>query len=394
MFLKNKLLPANFGNYINPETALLARGPVVDLLSKEDNALLLGCYKSVIPQCVTTIKAEAFLNCGKLEHIAIPNSVCEIENLAFAGCYNLQAFDIPDSVFRAGDILMYCQSLKALRIGRGLTEVRLKLTDYSVFGGPDAYNNLEEIVVSCDNPYYYSDGNCLIEKSTGTIVLGCKNSIIPASAKEIGCEAFSCIKTDEIVIPFGIEVVQYAAFAGSTIRRCILPNSVKIIEDKVFSRCNCLQLVELPESIDFKEYSPYIFHQATVNMLIVPRNSGLYGDIGVNYHAYFKIRYGDIFARESDGTLTPPPYFEKMKETASSIIKSIVQNISLTDVFDEQERDIRKQINNLIKHNYPRYSKMFEVDETFVITQKAYLYILTILNESTCLEDFYKKMNL
>ena len=42
LFLRNKLLPTNMGAYIDPETALLARGPVVDLLSKEDNALLFG----------------------------------------------------------------------------------------------------------------------------------------------------------------------------------------------------------------------------------------------------------------------------------------------------------------------------------------------------------------
>ena len=364
------------------------------LIRKEDNALLLGCYKSVIPQCVTTIKAEAFLNCGRLEHIAIPNSVCEIETLAFAGCYNLQAIDIPDSVLRAGDILMYCQSLKALRIGRGLTEVKFKLTDYSVFGGPDAYNNLEEIVVSCDNPYYYSDGNCLIEKSTGTIVLGCKNSIIPASAKEIGCEAFSCIKTDEIVVPFGIEVIQYAAFAGSTIRRCILPNSVKIIEDKVFSRCNCLELVELPASVNFEDYSPYVFHQATVDMLIVPRDSGIYGDSGVNYHAYFRIHYGDIFARETDGTLTAPPYYDEMKEKATSILQSILETLNPDDSFDEHKKIIRKRVNCLIENNFPRTSSPFETDDKFVITQKAHIHILKVLNDSGCLENFYKKMNL
>lgn len=364
------------------------------LIRKEDNALVLGCHKSIIPQCVTTIKAEAFLNCGKLECLAIPNSICEIEDLAFAGCYNLQTIDIPDSVVKAGDILMYCQSLKSLHIGCGLADIKFKLTDYSVFGGPDAYNNLEEIIVSSENPYYYSAGNCLIEKSTETIVLGCKNSIIPVNVKEIGCEAFSCIKTDEIVIPFGVRVIQYAAFAGSTIKRCILPNTVKVIEDKAFSRCNCLELVELPKSITFEEFPSFIFHQATVDRLIVPRDSGIYGDTGVNYIAHYNIRYGDVFARELDGTLTPPPYYVEMKKKAAIILRRIVNNLKLVNSFNEQKEFIRNEVINLIENNHPKNPYKIEDDKEFIITQKAYIYILKIINKCDSIEDLNLKIKL
>jgi len=48
----------------------------------------------------------------------------------------------------------------------------------SVFYG---CNEVESISVSSGNPTYYSEGNCCIERSTGTLVFGCKNSVIPTS---------------------------------------------------------------------------------------------------------------------------------------------------------------------------------------------------------------------
>ena len=129
-------------------------------------------------------------------------------------------------------------------------------------------------------------------------------------------------------------------------------------------------------------------------MLIVPRDSGIYGDSGVNYHAYFRIHYGDIFARETDGTLTAPPYYDEMKEKATLILQSILEALNPDDSFDKHKKIIRKRVNCLIENNYPRTSSPFETDDKFVITQKAHIHILKVLNDSDCLEDFYKKMNL
>ena len=137
-----------------------------------------------------------------------------------------------------------------------------------------------------------------------------------------------------------------------------------------------------------------IFHQATVDKLIVPRDSGIYGDSGVNYHAYYRMRYGDIFAREADGTLTEPPYYDEMKEKAATILQSVLVDLNLANSFDEQKKIIRKRVSCLIENNYPRTSSPFETDDNFIITQKAHIHIFKVLNESDCLENFYEEMNL
>ena len=51
-------------------------------------------------------------------------------------------------------------------------------------------SGIESIVVNDNNTKYYSSDNCLIERETNTLILGCRNSIIPDSVTKIGNHAF------------------------------------------------------------------------------------------------------------------------------------------------------------------------------------------------------------
>ena len=73
-----------------------------------------------------------------------------------------------------------------------------------------------------------------IDKTTGTLILGCNNSVIPAGIKEIGYGAFDgCSQLQNIVIPDGVERIGDYAF-----RRCdtyiTIPASVKEIGSSAF----------------------------------------------------------------------------------------------------------------------------------------------------------------
>lgn len=79
------------------------------------------------------------------------------------------------------------------------------------------------------NPKYYSAGNCLIEKETKGIILGCKNSIIPETAESIGSRAFAdCTGLTEIIIPDNIVSIGDYAFSGCTgLATAILPYNIE-----------------------------------------------------------------------------------------------------------------------------------------------------------------------
>ena len=74
-----------------------------------------------LPNSVTLIKDNAFVDCFKLTAITIPNSVIEIGDGAFATCTSLTEVSIPDSVTTIGSgAFGGCSKLRSVTIGKGL----------------------------------------------------------------------------------------------------------------------------------------------------------------------------------------------------------------------------------------------------------------------------------
>lgn len=123
---------------------------------------------------ITTIASCAFYNCRNITSVVIPEGVTTIGDSAFSACDNLKEIYIPSTVTRIGTRTF------SLNIG------------------------LEKITVSENNPVFHSDGNCIIETATQTLLSGCNTSVIPTdgSVTAIGDWAFSgCKKLSSIVIP-------------------------------------------------------------------------------------------------------------------------------------------------------------------------------------------------
>lgn len=144
-----------------------------------------GIASITIPYRVTSIGRDAFSNCVSLRDITIENGVTAIGIAAFYCCTNLQGISIPQSVESIGN---------------------------SAFAGND---NLTYILVDEENAVYHSDGNCLIETETGTLLSGCKNSVIPAAGvTSIGSNAFYHCQITEITIPESVTNIGNYAFDG------------------------------------------------------------------------------------------------------------------------------------------------------------------------------------
>lgn len=72
------------------------------IIETSTNTLILGCINTKIPETVTIIGNNAFINCEKLESIEIPHSVTSIEDFAFSHCKGLYTVCIPNSVVKLG----------------------------------------------------------------------------------------------------------------------------------------------------------------------------------------------------------------------------------------------------------------------------------------------------
>ncbi len=112
----------------------------------------------------------------------------------------------------------YCTDIKRIYIPASVVHIsRGAFNCRATMGGHGHIksNVIETIVVAEENRYYYVDGNCLIERSSQTLILGCNGSVIPhdGSVKRIGYAAFAnCHGIETVVLPKSVIEIEYAAF--------------------------------------------------------------------------------------------------------------------------------------------------------------------------------------
>ena len=163
----------------------------------------------VIPNSVILIEEDAFLYCSGLTSIEIPNSVTIIGSWAFCVCSSLSSIVIPNSVNDIGVAAFSgCTGLTSIEIPSSVTSIGAR-----AFQG---CNGLTSMSVASGNTYYDSRDNCnaIIETATNTLILGCKNTVIPNSVTSIGGYAFrACTSLTSIEIPNSVTTIGESAFA-------------------------------------------------------------------------------------------------------------------------------------------------------------------------------------
>lgn len=178
------------------------------IIETETNTLIAGCPNSIIPNGVSSIGHSAFYGCNGLTSIDIPNSVTVIGEHAFYDCSSLTSITIPSSVTSIGDYAFAgCSSLTSITIPDGVETI-----------GKNAFHSsssLTSIIIDKNNAHYDSRENCnaIVETSSNTLILGCKNTVIPNTVTSIGKAAFaSCTGLTSITIPNSVTSISEQAF--------------------------------------------------------------------------------------------------------------------------------------------------------------------------------------
>ena len=158
---------------------------------------------------LTSIGEQAFYYCSNLTSVVIPESVKTIGNRAFYVCSGLKSLHIPASVTSIEDrAFAYCSGLETIKVDE-------------------------------NNQYYDSRNNCnaLIQTNTNTLLVGCKNSVIPESVTIIAEGAFrGCTELTSMEIPEGVTTIGASAFRGCTgLTSVTLPSTITSIGNYAFS---------------------------------------------------------------------------------------------------------------------------------------------------------------
>ncbi len=110
--------------------------------------------------------------------------------------------------------------------------------------------SLVSITVDEGNPIYDSRNNCnaIIETERNTVVVGCKNSIIPNGVTGIGTEAFYGCDIADITLPNSLtRIAIYAFDECKALTSITIPASVTSIANTPFWACDALASIKVDE---------------------------------------------------------------------------------------------------------------------------------------------------
>ena len=218
------------------------------IIETATNKLVSGCKNTIIPDGVTAIGESAFFAHSGLLSITLPNSIVYIEKNAFGICTGLESILLPNSITTIGEnAFSNCRGLTSLVIPNSITSIAT--------GAFDSCRNLESISVETNNSSYDSRNNCnaIIETNSNTLIVGCKNTLIPNSVTAIGAHAFYGQDIVSLYIPNSVTSIGNSAFVYSTINSITIPNSVTTIGRGAFQSCSSLASVVIPDMVSIIE---------------------------------------------------------------------------------------------------------------------------------------------
>ena len=197
----------------------------------------------MINNCLININTKTLVRGNENSVIPTNGSVTAIDTCAFHVPIAEFNVEIPDAINTIKEFAFYnTNKMTTLHIPAGV-----KVIENGAFYGIEG---LEEITVDSANTNYYSNGNCLIEKSTKLLVRGCNNSVIPDGIPEIADYAFTNSKIQSIELPDSVKKIGNTAFENcKELSEVKTGKGLTDLDISAFLNCNSLQTLYLPSTL-------------------------------------------------------------------------------------------------------------------------------------------------
>ena len=204
---------------------------------------------------------EAFSFCSSLQQVTLPEGLKEIPDRCFEYCYALESVNLPTTIESIGSGAFNDTAIKQINLPEGLKEIG---------NGAFAHCDIEHFDVpsSCTNFRLNRSGVKTVTLPEGLTTIpsyafnGCSSleSInLPSTVRSIEEQAFvGCQNLQEITLPEGLDTFAYGAFAISGLTSIVIPESVTEMGTYVFQACPLTYceikspLREIPDGMFFK----------------------------------------------------------------------------------------------------------------------------------------------
>ena len=196
-----------------------------------------------LPDSLRYIGPEAFQWC-EFDDDTMPKNLVRIDESGFHGC-GITDVVLPDTMEEIGDHAFFNNDeMVSLTIPKSVTDI----------GESPTYGcgSIESLSVEEGNPVYHSDGNCVIETATRTLVFGCQTSVIPddGSVTSIGVGAFAGYMAKDVNLPASVTSIGDHAYENcGGLTSVTLPDTVTSLGNSVFANCQQLKEVTIPGSV-------------------------------------------------------------------------------------------------------------------------------------------------
>jgi len=193
-----------------------------------------GCFKGKditsvqIPDTVTEIESEVFMDCAHLKEINMSGNITAIGEKAFQGCKALKKVEIPYSVETVGNnAFSNCTSLKKAVIPYSVTTI-----GEGVFSGCSSLVSL-----------VYQAQEAQLPKSFCENCISLAYFAFPDHITEIGESAFKgCKSLQAINLPESVDTIGHYAYQDCTgLKTLYIPETVSSVGYKTFAGCTGLK---------------------------------------------------------------------------------------------------------------------------------------------------------
>ncbi len=310
----------------------------------------------VIPQNVVTgIGVGAFKGCSGISSLTLPfigESKSEDQNdylghIFGASSYSNQSTFVPTSlkkvVLTGGSTINYTRVFYKCRYIEEIT-FPASMTSFTISDTYGAYfeSNLKTISISANNTNYKVDGNCLISKSSNTLLLGTANSVIPSYVTSIAPNAFAgntllttvtipnnitqitqemfrdCASLNTVVLHSGITSIGASAFRDcKALYNITLPLGISEIADDTFNGCRSLTSINIPNGVT--RIGSRAFCDCALTEIIIP-SSVTRIEAGAFYQSSNNITLNSVTVITTTGWSAYDEYFQTTAPVDSSVV--------------------------------------------------------------------------
>lgn len=323
-----------------------------------------GIREVVIPENLRYLDEEAFRDCQKLISVSLPGHISNIYENLFRDCISLKEVVISNGIRYINRSAFYnCKSLESITIPESVVSIANdSFYNNNPFSG---CSNLSSIIVQEGNSVYDSRNSCdaIIETSSNTLIVGCKNTIIPDDVNTIQAYAFAGQSDlQSIKIPSGISKIGENAFSG-----CSSLSSVHItnIDDwfKIDFRSNNFPMYSNP-----LYYGQRLFvNDSEVMGLVVPNEVS-----SINKYAFINCSSINSLMMQENVSSVGFGAFYGCKNISSIVIPNSLVNIG-ERAFENCSN--LKIIKSFIKEPYSIKDNVFNTQEGYSIYETAFLYV-------------------